>query len=153
MKTLKYFTNSLMLLCLIILINVTGCKSNPVSTIAEPTSVYRDQIANPDTALIEHSFSSGFKINPGETIYLNYNNTELILIEKYTVSNCIIDRRDLIIRASNMPLISNLPCDWDSGPGLLLEDLSIKNVSGSSRKIQIKMDGYTLNFNKSDTKN
>lgn len=142
MKTLKLYTGLFIAISISIL---AGCSDNPTSTKTDIPSMNKIQITSPDTALVEHTFNAIYKLKPGETLYLDYNNMELILIQSFSVSNCGMFRRELHIRTSNLIGGNSLPCEWDSGPGLLLEDLSVKNVSGLTKKIKVKMTGFTLN--------
>jgi hypothetical protein len=118
---------------------------SPSSKEAVIQSMYQSASAIPDTALVPHSLLVLFKINPGEILLLNYSNTSLILISDYSVSDCVSGRNGLLIQSSGFPGGNNLPCTWSCGPGLMLESLSIINMSGQPRKVSIKMDGYTLN--------
>ncbi len=123
MKKLKLYTSAFIILYLTI---ITGCSDNPVLTKTENKYLHQFANTNPDTALVPHSFNASLKLNPGQTLYLNYNNTLLIQISRYSISNCISGRNELLIQSLNFPGGNNLPCEWDCGPGLLLENLSIK---------------------------
>ena len=142
MKTLILHTLSLIIFSLII---TAGCNENPVSVKTNSNSMIQNDNAGSDTALISHTYSATLIINPGETVYFNYSNTLLVLISGYSVSNCSANSRDLLIWSINYHGGNNMPCDWDCGPGLLLDNLAIKNISTQPKKIFIKMNGFILN--------
>ena len=142
MKTLKLHALSLILFSLALM---TGCYENPASVKTDFNSMIQKDNAGSDTALISHTYSAKLIINPGETVYFNYSNTLLILISGYSVSNCSTSSRDLLISSINYHGGNNMPCDWECGPELLLDNLCIKNLSTLPKKIFIKMNGFTLN--------
>lgn len=143
MKVFKLYTGLFIAICFSI---PSGCSDIPTSVKTDIPSMNKDQITNRDTALIEHTFKATYRLEPGETLNLDNNNTEMVLIQSFSVSNCGTVRRDLLIQTSTINAGNGLPCEWDCGPGLMLEDLSIENVSEQTKKIEVKIAGFKLHY-------
>lgn len=143
MKNLKHYTGSLLLICLTIL---AGCSDNLTAPASQTQNLTheKNQLNKSEAVFDDGIYRGKFKLSPGQTINLHYGITNLLLINSYSVSNCSFDRNELMIRTSNMIGSNSLPCEWTSTNGLMFEDLSIKNVSGNTKIIEVKMTGFTF---------
>lgn len=140
MKTIKIYTSILLFICISI---ISGCNDNLVSPENAETSLRSNNSDSP--ANLEEGFYNGkFSIGPGEILRLNYDNTNLILIHSYSISNCSMVSRDLLIRSSNQADSSSLPCNWKKQGSFAFEDLSIKNISSEKKEISVSLKGLTL---------
>ncbi len=86
------------------------------------------------------SFSSSFKIKPGEHIFLHSGITGLNSITEYSISNCGITKNDLYISASNIDASQSLPC---SSGNYILDDLLIENRSEKIRAVDVNLFGVS----------
>lgn len=143
MKTLKLYTGSIIIICLSIL---AGCSDNLTAPASQTQNSTHEkyQSVKSNAEYNEDSYRGKFKLGPGQTVYLHYEITNLLLINSFSISNCSTNRGELMIRTSNMTGSNSLPCEWTSSNGFMLEDLSIKNESGRTKTIEIKMTGFTF---------
>ncbi|MFZ1322640.1 MAG: hypothetical protein WAT71_13870 [Ignavibacteria bacterium] len=135
----------LICLSLILMISIymlSGCSDNPVSS----ESVTNKEIITgvSGRSFEDGTFSKKYLLRNGETVNLSMDITGLILINSYTISNCTINTREIYIRTSNQVGNSSLPCMWKKSGNFAFEDLSIKNISGQTRTIEVWIEGLTL---------
>jgi len=139
MKTLNLSRLSVMIISICIL---SGCSDNPVST---ETETNNQTIAGMSGRSFEDgTFRKKYLLKHGETVNLSWDITGLILTNSYTISNCTINARDLYICTSNQVGNSSLPCMWKKSGSFAFEDLSIKNISGQTKTIDVWLEGLTL---------
>lgn len=140
MKAIKICTGTIVSICLIIL---AGCSDNLVTTSnIEPTLA---SSTDSMMGLEDNSYFAKFWLSPGETQVFHYGNTNLILIHSYSVSNCNMVSRDLLIRSSNQADSTSLPCSWKKQGSFAFEDLSVKNISSQKKTISVSLRGLTFN--------
>ncbi len=140
MKKVKLYTGSLILICISM---IAGCSDNLIN----PESTGPVSLKTPDASmnLEEGFYNLKFTLHPGESRTFHYGNTGLILIHSYSISNCNIHTRDLLIRSSMQADSSSLPCTWKKFGYFAFEDLTIKNVSSQLKLISVNLRGYTIN--------
>ncbi len=140
MKTLNIYISFFIFICISI---IAGCNDNLISPISnEQVSINK---SDSQMDLDESSYNSKFTLNPGETKVLSYDNTNLILIYSYSVSNCNPVSRDLLISSSLQADSTSLPCYWKRHGNFAFEDLSIKNIGSQKKTISVSLQGVTLN--------
>ena len=139
MKPLNLSRLSVMIISICIL---SGCSDNPVSI---ETETNNQTITGMSGRIFEYrTFRKKYHLKHGETVNLSWDITGLILTNSYTISNCTINARDLYIRTSNQVGNSSLPCMWKKSGSFAFEDLSIKNISGQTKTIDVWLEGLTL---------
>ena len=142
MKTIKTYTSVLFFICISI---IAGCSDSIVSNENTGSPTLRAYNSDSPANLEEAVYNGKFSLNPGETIHLNYENTNLILIHSYSVSNCSMASRDLLIRSSMQADSTSLPCSWKKHGSFAFEDLSVKNISPLKKTVSVNLWGLTLN--------
>lgn len=140
MKTLKI---NFSILIFVSIAFISGCSENYITSGGPEQDL--DVNSDSKTGFSGNVYSTQFKLNPGETLNLNYNNTNLILIHSYTISNCSIDKKDLRIRSSNQVGSESLPCNWKKSGYFAFEDLSVTNIGIKTRVVSVYLEGVTLN--------
>ena len=140
MKTIKLYTGSLILICLVL---AAGCSDHLIS----PESMESSEINSSELQMNfeEGVFNEKFALNPGESKLFHYGNTGLILINSYTVSNCSFSSRELTIRSSIQADSTSLPCSWKKQGSFAFEDLTIKNISSGKKTISVYLRGLIKN--------
>ncbi len=138
MKKVRGYTVSVLMVSLCLLIACSNPSSPETSMETENTS------SNLQRNFEYETFESEFTLEPGDTINLNYDNTHLILIKSYSISNCQINKKDLHIRTSNQVGNNSLPCHWKEHGSFAFEDLSVINISRQTKNIKVYLSGYTL---------
>ncbi len=135
MKALKQILSILIVISMMIL---TACSDSITSSLKSE----KEEVNSTVTGSSERgaSYSSLFRLDPGEHILLNSRVTSLRSINEYSVSNCGISKEDLYISASNIDLIISLPCGSED---FILEDLLIENRSTQQREIGVKLKGIS----------
>lgn len=133
-------------ICILLFISISvisGCSEKLIT----PGGSIQDLNSNsvPKTGSAGSKYSELFKLAPGQSIKLDYGNTNLVLIQSYSVSNCSIDKKDLMIRSSNQAGSESLPCSWKKSGFFTFEDLSVTNIGKVTRVVSVYLEGETLN--------
>ncbi len=136
MKALKQILSILIVISMMIL---TACSDSITSSLNSE----QEEVNSTVTGSNERgtSYSSSFRLNPGEYILLNSSVTSLRNIHEYSVSNCINTLSELYISASNIGMLRSLPCESSE---FVLDDLKIENISGQIKKINVKLSGGSI---------
>lgn len=138
MKTVKQILSIIIVISMMIL---SACSDSITSSL----NSLPEEKQTPETGgnLTKVSYSSSFKLKPNEHIMLNSVVTSLKSINEYSISNCFNTRSDLYISASNIGILRSLPCESNE---FLLDDIMIENISGTVKKITVKLTGVSVDI-------
>ena len=136
MKALKQILSILIVISLMILSACSDSITSSLNSVPEENQ-------SPATGSSERgvSYSSSFRLKPGEHVLLNSRVTLLRSINEYSVSECENSRSELYISASNIGMLHSMPCESSE---FVLDDLMIENISGMVKKINVKLSGVSV---------